>query len=109
MLDLKSKGWVTSVAGASGGYHLARPADKITMGEVVRHFDGILSPISCVSVTGYERCSQEPICRFRRVFLDVRNYVVKVMDAATLAEVFLGKPVQKQEVFAEDLIGGAGI
>lgn len=87
MLGLKSQGWVDSTAGIRGGYFLAKSPAKITMGEVVRHFDGILAPIDCVSVTGYKRCSQEPVCRFRRVFLDARNYVASVMDKATLAEV----------------------
>ena len=108
MLDLKAQGWVDSVAGIRGGYVLARSPEKITMGEVVRHFDGILAPIDCVSVTGYKRCSQEPVCRFRRVFLDARNYVAGVMDRATLAEVAKGLPVSKQEVSA-DFIGGEGI
>ena len=108
MLDLKAQGWVDSVAGIRGGYVLARSPDKITMGEVVRHFDGILAPIDCVSVTGYKRCSQEPVCRFRRVFLDTRNYIAGVMDRATLAEVAKGMPVSKQEMSA-DFIGGEGI
>ena len=69
MLALKAQGWVDSSAGIRGGYLLAKNPAKITMGEVVRHFDGILAPIDCVSVTGYKRCSQEPVCRFRRVFL----------------------------------------
>lgn len=108
MLDLKAQGWVTSVAGIRGGYVLAKKPEKITMGEVVRFFDGILAPIGCVSVTGYERCSQEPVCKFRRVFLDVRNYVANAMDRATLAEVAKGTPVTRQEVSA-GFMGGEGI
>ena len=108
MLDLKAQGWVDSVAGIRGGYLLARSPKKITMGEVVRHFDGVLAPIECVSVTGYKRCSQEPVCRFRRVFLDARNYIAEVMDHATLADVAKGPPVSKQEVTA-GFIGGEGI
>jgi Rrf2 family protein len=87
MLALKERGWVESLPGLRGGYMLAKPPEKITMGEVVRHFDGILAPIDCVSVTGYARCTQEPVCRFRRVFLDARNYVASLMDGLTLAEV----------------------
>jgi DNA-binding IscR family transcriptional regulator len=75
---------------------------------VVRHFDGILAPIDCVSVTGYVRCSQESVCRFRRVFFDARNYVADVMDRATLADVAKGLPLSKQEVSA-GFIGGEGI
>jgi DNA-binding IscR family transcriptional regulator len=91
-----------------GGYVLAKNPGKITMGEVVRFFDGILAPIDCVSVTGYQRCSQEPVCRFRRVFLNARNYVAGLMDRATLAELARGAPVSKQEVSA-GFTGGEGI
>jgi Rrf2 family protein len=108
MLDLKSQGWVKSEPGIRGGYLLARRPDKITMGEVIRHFDGILAPISCVSVKGYERCSQEPVCKFRRVFLDVRNYVASAMDKALLSEVAKGAPVSKREI-SKGFIGGEGI
>ena len=108
MLALKSQGWVDSAAGIRGGYFLAKPPAKITMGEVVRHFDGILAPIDCVSVTGYKRCTQEPVCRFRRVFYDARNYLAELMDRATLADVAKGKPLAKHEVSA-GFIGGEGI
>ena len=108
MLALKSQGWVDSVAGIRGGYILSRNPNKITMGEVVRHFDGILAPIDCVSVTGYQRCSQESVCRFRRVFFDARNYVANLMDRTTLAEVAKGLPVSKQEI-TTGFIGGEGI
>jgi Rrf2 family protein len=108
MLALKSQGWVDSVAGIRGGYVLARSPSKITMGEVVRHFDGILAPIDCVSVTGYQRCSQESVCRFRRVFFDARNYVANLMDRSTLADVAKGSPLSKQEISA-GFVGGEGI
>ena len=108
MLALKTQGWVDSSAGIRGGYFLARNPAKITMGEVVRHFDGILAPIDCVSVTGYQRCSQESVCRFRRVFYDARNFVASLMDRTTLAEVAKGRPLSKQEAFV-GFIGGEGI
>jgi len=109
LLDLKAQGWVKSIAGIRGGYVLAKPPKRITMGEIVRYFDGIIAPIECVSVSGYRRCSQESVCRFRRVFLDARNYVTELMDKATLADVSKGPPVTGKEVFATNLIGGEGI
>jgi len=109
MLDMKGRGWVASVAGKKGGYVLAKSPDKITMGQVVRFFDGVLSPIACVSSSHYERCSQEPVCRFRRVLLDIRNVTARMMDEATLARVFEGAPVTRREVFAPEFVGGAGI
>jgi Rrf2 family protein len=109
LLAMKKRGWVKSVPGLRGGYTLAKSPDKITMGEVVRHFDGILAPISCVSSTAYTRCSQEPVCRFRRVFLNVRNYVAGLLDHATLADVAKGLPVSRPEVFNPGFTAGEGI
>lgn len=70
LTEMKLKGWIVAVTGKQGGYRLGKPAGQITMGEVIRHFDGILAPIACVSATGYKCCSQEAVCRFRRLFLD---------------------------------------
>jgi Rrf2 family protein len=109
LLDLKGMGWVDSTPGKYGGYFLARSPDEIRMGQVVRKFDNILAPINCVSVQHYEKCSQEPDCRFRRVFLQIRNDTARMMDNATLATVYAGKPVQQQEVFDPALIEGDGI
>ena len=85
MLDLKAQGWVRSVPGRDGGYVLAKAPESIAMGEVVRHFDGVIGPIACVSTSHYERCSQEPVCRFRRVLLEIRNFTARLMDQSTLA------------------------
>lgn len=109
LLDLKAQGWVASMAGVRGGYVLARPPEKITLGQVVRHFDGILAPIACVSVHSYRRCSQEPVCKFRRVFLQVRNAAAQLMDHSTLADVIRSAPVSTSEVMSEAFSEGAGI
>jgi Rrf2 family protein len=109
MLDLKSQGWVTSLSGKSGGYVLSKRPEEIRMGQVVRYFDGLLSPINCVSIGQYEACSQEAVCRFRRIFLDARNETTRLMDNTTLAAAFHGKPVSHNEVFDDLMIGGAGI
>jgi Rrf2 family protein len=109
MLDLKSQGWVSSLPGKAGGYMLAQRPDDISMGEVVRYFDNLLAPINCVSISNYERCSQEAVCKFRRVFLGVRNETARLMDNTSLADAFRGEPVRRQEVFDDVLIGGAGI
>lgn len=109
MLELKGKGWVDSIPGRDGGFLLAKEPDQITMGQVVRHFDGILGPIGCVSTTHYEPCTQEGHCRFRRVLLDIRNYTARRMDEADLATVFAGTPVSREEVFADAFVDGGGI
>ena len=95
-------------SGVRGGYILGKSPEKITMGQVVRYFDGILAPIDCVSVTGYKRCTQEPVCRFRRVFFDARNFVASLMDRSTLADISKGAPLSPREA-AAGYLGGDGI
>lgn len=109
MLDLKGQGWVTSLPGRAGGYVLVVSPERITLGQVVRLFDGVLSPIGCVSIARHEECPQEGHCRFRRVFLDVRNAVSRLMDNTTLATVAQYRPVSSQEVFSLQLHQGEGI
>ncbi|MCL5269703.1 MAG: Rrf2 family transcriptional regulator [bacterium] len=109
MLELKSRGWVDSAPGKAGGYTLARKPEKITVGEVIRHFEGNLAPLDCVSFRHFERCSQEPVCRFRRLFLEIRNETTRRMDQATLAAIYAGRPVRREEIFDQPMIGGAGI
>lgn len=109
MLELKSQGWVASAPGRTGGYILATAPERITLGQVIRHFDGILAPVSCVSVSGFEGCTQSGRCRFRRVMLDIRGMIAEYLDNFTLAKVAANVPVEDREVFRLELISGDGI
>ncbi len=109
MLDLKSQGWVESTPGRTGGYVLACSPEDVTLGQVVRFFDGVIAPVGCVSVTNFEGCSQAATCRFRRILLDIRNITAAHLDNATLAQVARNKPVSEGEVLSLTLIGGDGI
>src|SRR5882757_3476991 len=55
--DLKSAGVVQSRRGVAGGYRLAKPPQDITLAAVIRHIEGALAPVSCVSERFYEKCS----------------------------------------------------
>jgi Rrf2 family protein len=99
MLALKSQGWVASTRGRTGGYVLALPADQITLGQIIRHFDGVAAPIGCLSISSFEPCTQSATCRFRRVLLDIRNLTAAHLDSATLARVTQNEPVADLEVF----------
>ncbi len=89
LLTLKNAGILHSRLGVSGGYYLARPADEITLGQIVRTLDGTLAPIRCVSQIAYERCvcPDEETCGLRLIMLDVRNAIADILDHTTLAEV----------------------
>ncbi len=86
--DLKSAGILTSRRGVAGGYRLARSPDKINLAEVIRHIEGPLAPVGCVSEKFYEPCTcpDEARCSIRSVMADVRTGIVKVLESVTVAE-----------------------
>ncbi len=86
--DLKSAGIVESRRGVSGGYRLARRPGEITLATVVRHVEGALAPISCVSERFYEKCScpDESRCAIRSVMKEIRDAVVKIAEKVTIAD-----------------------
>lgn len=99
LLTLKNAGLVKSRMGSGGGYHLAKPASEITLGQIVRILDGPLAPITCVSQSAYESCGcpDEETCGLRLVMLDVRNAISSILDCTTLADVARRVEVVKQE------------
>ena len=86
--DLKSAGIVESRRGIAGGYRLARRPEEIKLAAIVRHVEGALAPVSCVSERFYEKCScpDESRCAIRSVMKEVREAVVKIMERVTIAE-----------------------
>ena len=89
LVTLKNAGFVNSKLGVNGGYYLARPADTITLGDIVRVLEGPLAPIRCVSHTAYEPCGcpDEETCGLRMVMGDVRDAIAAILDNTTLADV----------------------
>src|SRR5579862_6652991 len=80
--DLKSAGIVQSRRGIAGGYRLSRRPEEITLAVVVRHIEGALAPVSCVSERFYEKCScpDEPRCPIRSVMKEIRKDVVNIAE-----------------------------
>jgi Rrf2 family protein len=86
--DLKSAGILESKRGVAGGYRLKKPPDRITLAEVIRHIEGPLAPVSCVSERFYEKCScpDEGKCAIRSVMKEVRDAIVKILEVVTVAQ-----------------------
>ena len=89
MLDLKKAGLVKSSRGPRGGYQLARSADLISFGEIVRSMEGPIALVSCASMNFYAPCGDchdEATCAIRRAFLILRDQSTSVLDGITLAQ-----------------------
>jgi Rrf2 family protein len=86
--DLKSAGLVQSKRGVAGGYRLAKKPEEVTLAAVMRHIEGTLAPVRCVSEHFDGKCSCPDVsrCAVRSVMREVNEAVVKIMERATVAE-----------------------
>jgi Rrf2 family transcriptional regulator, cysteine metabolism repressor len=84
--QLKGAGFVQSRRGAEGGYLLARPADKLTVGEVMRFVDGPIAPVDCVSQSRPKVCEFPGGCNFFCFWGRVRQAISDVVDKTTFAD-----------------------
>ena len=87
--DLRHAGIVRSQRGVDGGYWLARPADEITVAEVIR---GVEGPIANVRGVGPEQVEYAGSAeRLRDVWIAVRANLRAVLERVTVADVAAGR------------------
>lgn len=89
LLSLKGNGLVASKKGKGGGYVLAQPPERITIGSVIRMIEGPLAPLPCASETRFRKCDEcvdIETCETRIVMREVRDAVAGILDRTTLAE-----------------------
>jgi len=87
LLALKRAKYVRSSKGQRGGYRLAKPAERITLAEIIRVLDGALAPTQSVSVYFYESTPIEKEKNLVRVFKEIRDYIAEKLENTTLADV----------------------
>lgn len=105
LLEMKNQGLLSSKKGKGGGYVLARPAERIMVGDIIRILDGPLAPIPCVSRTAYrpcEDCLDEAACTVRAVMQDVRDAMAAILDNTSLADMRVSK-VRAETVLMYDI------
>ncbi len=89
LVELKRDGLVRGRRGRSGGYQLARSAEEISFGTVVRLMEGPLALIACVSVSQYRRCADcadDRSCELKKLFRVLRDSTAAILDGWTLAD-----------------------
>ena len=89
MLELKRAGLVATKRGARGGYWLARPADEVTVADVIRAVEGPLANIHDLSPE--ETSYPGPAERLRDVWIAVRANLRAVLEEVTLAQLVRGE------------------
>ena len=98
--DLKRAGIVRTRRGASGGYWLARPAEEITLAEVIRAVEGPLANVrgEWPEVVEYPGAAEA----LREVWIAVRANLRAVLESVTLAHLAEGNLPKPVTILTQD-------
>ena len=89
MLELKHAGIVKSTRGADGGYALARPAEDISVADVIRAVDGPLANVRGERVETVEYIGAA--ASLRDLWVAVRASLRRVLESTSLQDVVEGE------------------
>jgi Rrf2 family protein len=89
LLELKRAGILESRRGVHGGYTLARPPEKISVGEVLETVDGRFSESSCADALAEASyvCPESESCGLKQVWEDVQDAMEKILFATSFDDV----------------------
>jgi Rrf2 family protein len=97
MIKLRRASIVKSTRGAHGGYHLARPADQITVRDVISASEHSTFDVHCVThPVEAERCAESHDCSIRPVWVLLQNKIDEVLNSVRLSDLLM----QEHEVRA---------
>lgn len=85
MRKLKKGGLVISVRGAQGGYKLAKPAEEISVGDVLRALEGSIEAVTCGEGNN-ERCQGEDLCVTRYVWQRINKSIQETVDSIKISQ-----------------------
>lgn len=85
MKALVRGGLVRSTRGASGGYTLARPAERIAVADMIEALEGPIAMTDCVAEAG-EFCEREGSCPMAGHWTRVNRTVRDALKTVTLAD-----------------------
>jgi|WetSurSiteA1Bulk_404760.scaffolds.fasta_scaffold01852_2 Rrf2 family protein len=95
LLELRKLGILGSKLGKEGGYFLLKKPSEVSLLEIVRHFEGTIALMYCVSEKAYqpcEFCKDEATCRIRKVFKDVRDTTYEILKRTSLESLIQDQP-----------------
>jgi Rrf2 family protein len=96
LVDLRRSGLVRSLRGSGGGYGLTRPADAISVGEILRVVEGALTTVrgQPPDLAHYHGTASG----LGDVWHSLDSAIANVLDHATLAQVMTGAGRSKRAV-----------
>jgi Rrf2 family protein len=85
LLGLTRAGLLVSKRGSAGGYRLARTADQVTVGDVLRAVDGSVNGLESVR-RGRGRVGRDPAADLSELWREIDEAVSGVIDRVTFDE-----------------------
>jgi Rrf2 family protein len=85
---LKKAKLVNSVRGPKGGHLLSEKPENITLGQVVRLFEGQTDLVECVNLP--EKCAMSDDCQVRLAWRDATEVLYQKLDSTTIADLMNG-------------------
>lgn len=99
LLRLRRAGLVNSTRGARGGYSLARPADEISVRQVIAASELGTFDLHCVShPVGEERCAESQSCSIRPVWMMLQQKIDDVLESVHLGDLLVDERAVRQRV-----------
>lgn len=81
---LKQAKLVESVRGPKGGHLLAKKPEEISLGQIVRLFEGQTDLVECIS--NPEKCDMAADCQVRLAWKDATRVLYEKLDSTTIAD-----------------------
>ena len=85
---LKQASMVTSVRGPKGGHLLAKNPEEISLGQIVRLFEGQSELVECIS--NPEQCNMSDDCQVRLAWKDATRVLYEKLDSTSIADLLDG-------------------
>lgn len=82
---LNKAGYVKSIRGPQGGYHLMKDPAQYTVGMILRLTEGSLAPVACLE-DEVNTCERQEECVTLRLWQMLNKAVSDVVDCVTLAD-----------------------
>ena len=89
LLEMKKIGILGSKLGKAGGYYLIKKPEDVRLSVIIRHFEGAIALLPCVSERQYqpcEFCKDEQTCKIKKVFKVIRDKTDEILNNTSLNE-----------------------
>ena len=97
---LKQASMVTSVRGPKGGHVLAKNPKNITLGQIVRLFEGQTELVECISKP--EQCNMSDDCQVRLAWKEATRVLYEKLDSMTISDLMQDNATDKESVKVSD-------